>query len=298
MIMYQGDDEIQGIIDSFIANNSPIMSFTVDDVRFVHYYTSLCVYFPNNRSYCSGHPGLHRIWVMSSPEVVNVVERYFTSINSLYIADGHHRCESACHAYESFVNRGKPVPANMKYVMAYLYSVEELQVLPFHRCLRSMCGNEGFSEQLLAKLSDVCDITECDSDEVVKSSASELESMYLYLANSWRKLVIKPEYHLEDDPVRSLHIQILLDEILVPLLGDQLPMHLDYLPGKCSMEELSEMTDNNTYCCVFAVPGIPVEKIILISDAGMLLPPKVSEKEKDVVICILLFLFFLAGNLL
>ena len=37
----------------------------------------------------------HRVWVMADQEENDMICRVFTSINEIYIADGHHRCASA-----------------------------------------------------------------------------------------------------------------------------------------------------------------------------------------------------------
>ena len=41
----------------------------------------------------------------------------------------------------------------------------------------------------------------------------------LYIMDKWHKLTLKPEFRLLDDPVRSLDVQVLTDNVLDPILG-------------------------------------------------------------------------------
>lgn len=44
----------------------------------------------------SSNPSIHRAWVISADDDVARITEAFSAIDSLYIADGHHRTASAC----------------------------------------------------------------------------------------------------------------------------------------------------------------------------------------------------------
>jgi uncharacterized protein (DUF1015 family) len=84
----------------------------------------------------------HRLWTLREPELVKRVERAFAD-RQLFIADGHHRYETALH-YRERLRAAGPLaadhPANS--VMMHLIAEDDpgLVVLPIHRLLRGLDG--------------------------------------------------------------------------------------------------------------------------------------------------------------
>ncbi len=111
--LYEDAEKASGSVFSFCESNAPAASFVSEDG--------------------SGH----RIWAISDPEIIGAIKEIFNG-KTLYIADGHHRYETARN-YRDFM-RAAGAPAGEgahEYVMMYLSSMDDdgLTILPYHRLL-------------------------------------------------------------------------------------------------------------------------------------------------------------------
>ncbi|MBR5626651.1 MAG: DUF1015 domain-containing protein [Thermoguttaceae bacterium] len=95
---------------------------------------------------------IHRMWVVTDPEVIANVVREMGP-KPIFIADGHHRYETACNYRKQIAQMGplpKEHPAN--YVLMVCIAMEDtgLIVLPTHRLFRNVA--EFTQEDLIEKL--------------------------------------------------------------------------------------------------------------------------------------------------
>ena len=83
---------------------------------------------------------MHRMWSVSDLEIINQVSAVLAD-QPLYIADGHHRYETACNYADELIQKSaidKQHPAN--FVLAMCVSMEDpgMLVLPTHRLFRGL----------------------------------------------------------------------------------------------------------------------------------------------------------------
>ena len=106
--------------------------------------------------FTDGEGVTHRLWVVSDPETVAAVCGDFKD-RKLYIADGHHRYETALN-YRNWLREQGRATDNADHIMMMLVEMSHpgLTVFPTHRLVR---GLEGFDpEALLDKCGDCFDI--------------------------------------------------------------------------------------------------------------------------------------------
>jgi len=97
---------------------------------------------------------VHRIWPVSDVSVISAVSGQMTA-KPIFIADGHHRYETACNYRDQVAAGGKlppSHPANFVLMMCVGMSDEGMIVLPTHRLFRGLPPMT--SGQLAAKLGD------------------------------------------------------------------------------------------------------------------------------------------------
>jgi uncharacterized protein (DUF1015 family) len=97
----------------------------------------------------------HSMWVISDPAVVEKVTAILED-KPMFVADGHHRYETACNYRDFLIEQNGPLPIDhpANFVMTQLVSMNDpgMIVLPTHRLLR---GTPKFtSDELIAKLGD------------------------------------------------------------------------------------------------------------------------------------------------
>ncbi len=120
----------------------------------------------------------HLLWQIDNPEVITEVIN-FMSDQQLFIADGHHRYETACNfARENGVALGQDHPCG--YCLATLINMEDegLTVLPTHRLLHSL---PDFNEQeLLKKCAEYFKISEAKDLQACLKTMSEISGKNAY----------------------------------------------------------------------------------------------------------------------
>ena len=81
----------------------------------------------------------HRLWAITDETMIHTIQQRFTD-TKLYIADGHHRYETALNYRNERRAQGAPVGGSADYVMMMLVEMNHpgLVVFPTHRMLRGL----------------------------------------------------------------------------------------------------------------------------------------------------------------
>ncbi len=90
----------------------------------------------------------HRVWKLKDHAAE--IEEIFAGMDSLYIADGHHRAASACK-----VGRGESF-------LAVLFADEELAILPYNRAVKDLNGLS--QAEFLARAEESFAVTPADGE--------------------------------------------------------------------------------------------------------------------------------------
>jgi uncharacterized protein (DUF1015 family) len=104
----------------------------------------------------------HTVWrVEATQEVVDA----FREIDSLYIADGHHRIESALNARDILRAKNGSDTGNAPYdfVMAGMFPSEELHILPYNRIVKDVGGVS--RAEILERLKNEFDVEEVEASQ-------------------------------------------------------------------------------------------------------------------------------------
>ncbi len=97
---------------------------------------------------------VHRLWPMTDVAVISAVQKVMGP-KPLFIADGHHRYETACNYRDELAAKGSldtNHPANFVLMMCVSMSDPGLLVLPTHRLFRGLPSLT--AEEFIAKLGD------------------------------------------------------------------------------------------------------------------------------------------------
>lgn len=109
----------------------------------------------------------HRIWPVTNGQAVRQVRALMVD-KAIFIADGHHRYETALN-YRDLQRKqfpDAPATASFEYIMVYLSNMNQggLTILPTHRLLRTLGAWE--PARFLARAHTFFDITKYEADEV------------------------------------------------------------------------------------------------------------------------------------
>ena len=213
----------------------------------------------------------HQVWKMTDITLVENVRKAFEGIDSVYIADGHHRAASAVKVglKRRRENPGYTGNEEFNYFLSVLFPDEELMILPYNRVVKDLNGYT--QEEFLNKIKEKFDIAESDR----QVSPDKKGTFGMYLGGKWYKLTAHKDI-MSDDPVDGLDVADLQDNLLAPVLGIGDPKtdkRIDFVGGIRGLSELEKRCRED--CVVaFSMYATSIAELFAVADAGKLMPPK------------------------
>lgn len=213
----------------------------------------------------------HQVWKMTDITLVENVRKAFEGIDSVYIADGHHRAASAVKVglKRRRENPGYTGNEEFNYFLSVLFPDEELMILPYNRVVKDLNGYT--QEEFLNKIKEKFDIAESDR----QVSPDKKGTFGMYLGGKWYKLTAHKDI-MSDDPVDGLDVAVLQDNLLAPVLGIGDPKtdkRIDFVGGIRGFSELEKRCRED--CVVaFSMYATSIAELFAVADAGKLMPPK------------------------
>ena len=215
----------------------------------------------------------HNVWRICEEERIINIKKAFEEIESIYIADGHHRAASAVKVG---LKRRNEMPnytgeEEFNYFLTVLFPHDELMIMPYNRTVKDLNGVD--SEVFLSKVGENFDV------ELVGAtpySPNTKATFGMYLEGNWYKLSAKDAIRTITDPVAALDVSILQDYLLSPILGIEDPRtdkRIDFIGGIRGLGELEKRVSEDM-TVAFSMYPTSIEELFDVSDADMLMPPK------------------------
>ncbi|MBW6411534.1 DUF1015 domain-containing protein [Clostridium weizhouense] len=216
----------------------------------------------------------HIVWVIDNEIIINEIVELFKDVKNFYIADGHHRSASAVKVglkrRES--NPNYTGEEEFNYFLAVAFPDNDLMVMDYNRVVRDLNGLS--TDELMEKIQEKFIISESLNNESIKPNKKHTFGMYL--ENKWYLLEAKDGIYNADDPIDSLDVAILQDNILTPILGIEdvrTSDRIDFIGGIRGIKEL-ERRVNKDMKVAFSMYPTEVRDIMDVADIGEVMPPK------------------------
>jgi len=219
----------------------------------------------------TGKDGIrHTLYVINEPLKIREITRLFQEVPELYIADGHNRCAAALEVAEELAKRPKQTGREeYNYVLSVIFPDTMLHILAYNRVVRDLNGLT--AEKFLAKVAEKFAVEK--AARPVEPNTHHVFGMYV--AGQWYKLTSLPETFDEADPVGSLDVSILQNNILVPVLGIKDPKadpRLGFVGGNKGVKALAETVDMGDETVAFSLYPTSMEQLMKVADAGLVMP--------------------------
>ena len=215
----------------------------------------------------------HFVWRIAEKERIEAIQKAFAEIDSIYIADGHHRAASAVKVglkrrKEQQNYSGKE---EFNYFLSVLFPHDQLMILPYNRAVKNL---NGFSEEdFLKKLEDHFTVEFLGDQPFAPQKKA---TFGMYLKQGWYCLSAKPFLQEITDPVAALDVSLLQDYLLWPILGIEDPRidkRIDFIGGVRGLKELERRVSEDM-TVAFSMYPTSIQELFCVSDAGRLMPPK------------------------
>lgn len=215
---------------------------------------------------------IHQFWVIDNKGDQNAITEEFSKMDSLYIADGHHR--SAAAARVGAEKGEKEGRGEHDYYMAVCFPAEQLTILDYNRVVKDL---NGLSEEDFLKALEKNFTVACKGEENYRPQ--KMHEFSLYVGGKWYSLEAKPGTFNENDPIGVLDVDIssrlILDEILniKDLRSDK---RIDFVGGLRGLGELKRRVDSGEMKMALALYPVSMQQIMDIADSGNIMPPKAT----------------------
>lgn len=223
--------------------------------------------------------GAHEIFRIGDENSVAAIERLFSGVGELYIADGHHRAKAAVNVANQRIKAGTSGPESGRF-LAVLFAHDNVKIHGYSRLVRDL---NGFSpDTFLSRIKDVFEVTEYDGVDACgyqippqRPASPGDHVLHMYLSGTWYEC--KAGAIPGTDPIDALDVSFLQTHVLGKILGISDPRgdpRLQYLGGARPIADLEETVDRGDCAVAFSIQPVKVETVIGIADAGRVMPPK------------------------
>ncbi len=200
----------------------------------------------------------HSIWVIDNPEKTAALHYLLNNIDSVYIADGHHRAASSAQLathYPELVTVGK--------MLGFFLSDANIDLLAYHRLLK--VENQGSVLELLSTYF-----------EIQENAFTHRHRFHyeIFHEKKWYHLYLKKEYHSED----LLDVEIASSYIINIIYDEQCNLRTDkrvkFLPDKYTKQELENKVEDFNCNTILLLPALTLPHFFKYVNKGNTMPPK------------------------
>jgi uncharacterized protein (DUF1015 family) len=196
----------------------------------------------------------------------------FAEVPALYVADGHHRIESARLARQKIAEKNSEHTGaeDYNFVVAGVFPSEDLKILAYNRVVKDQNGLT--EEEFLQEISENFTVSKTGEKE-----PSSRGNFCMYLGGKWFHLRFAVNFIREPTAIQRLDVSILQNYILKPILGIDDPRtneRIAFVGGGRGTKELEKMVDSGDVKVAFSMFPTTMDDLFAVSDMNEIMPPK------------------------
>jgi uncharacterized protein (DUF1015 family) len=219
----------------------------------------------------------HLLWVVDDPAHVDAVRRALAGAR-LYIADGHHRYETAAAYAAERAAAGDGPDADSQFALVYLCDAADpgISLLPTHRLLLPRPGVAFSLDDLWMRLDDRWDVAPSDDLAAAGAAAAaqrEDRHAFAVRARDGAAVLSRPRRQASS-PREALDVVVLQDEVLGPAGADADAIREGALGYTRSLTEVDSAVATGDAVLGFVVNAATTAQMIAVADAGEVMPQK------------------------
>jgi uncharacterized protein (DUF1015 family) len=211
---------------------------------------------------------VHSIWVINTISTIDILTNLFREkIPFTYIADGHHRAASAAKVYSEM-----PGNEEAAWFLTTIFPANQLAILDYNRIVKDLNGLD--EQTLVEKIGEKFSVGKAEAPV----SPKEPREFGMYIGKSWYRLLAKPGTW-RNDPVGTLDVTILQENLLQPLLGVGDPRtdtRIDFIGGIRGLGELEKRVNGGEAAVAFSLYPVTIQQLFDIADSSNVMPPKTT----------------------
>lgn len=215
----------------------------------------------------------HTMWVIDDEIKIKNLQKAFSDIKNLYIADGHHRNAAAAKVanIKKEQNPNHTGKEEYNFYLAVMFPETQLEIMDYNRVVKDLAGMT--KDEFLREIKKEFILEK--TDNMNKAKPTEFHSFGMYLDGQWYKLYAKDVN--ECDIIENLDVSVLQEKVLKPILkiGDiTTDKRIDFIGGIRGLDELENKVNSNEWAVAFALYPTSIEQLMQVADENKIMPPK------------------------
>ena len=216
----------------------------------------------------------HYLWKIEDEATLKIIQQEFKSMETIYIADGHHRSSSSYLLSKDLkeANPNHNGTEAYNYFMSFLIPESELRIHEFNRLVKDLNGLT--KEEFLIQLDTAFRI---ENRGEIPYKPTKKHHFSMYLDGEFYSLYLRKANYKIENALDALDAQLLYKTILQPILGIndlRNDARIEYLNGKKDIINLKSAVDSKDFAVGFGMVPVTIQEIKQIADDGLKMPPK------------------------
>ena len=229
---------------------------------------------------------IHKLWRLNDPQAINLISNQMQE-RKVYIADGHHRYETALAYHKEYGSQVK----DSGHVLMFLTNLdsESLSLYPIHRQVK--CPDLFNQDQFLEKISEFFEVEEIPkgaSANQIRNTLKEQEGIVfgVCLGSGNNKILrlkdtknILPHLTSDEPPeLQELGVSQLHTLVLKYILGidTKKPESQNHISYTVNIDEAMKNIDEGKFDLAFFINPTPIMQVRSLAEKGIRLPQKAT----------------------
>ena len=224
----------------------------------------------------------HTVWKINNPDLANKIKEKFNEQKKIYVADGHHRIESALVLRENLTkaNINHTGDELYNFILSAIFPISQAQILEYNRIVKNV---KKFKKHIIPKIEKNFIVREINRFEKPTTKGNFI----IYAKNKWYK--VKPKEKLLKlhrkniiEQLDSYIIQEYIFKEIFKIKNVRKSHKLAYMPGSKTLEYLIEITEKEEGVA-FILPPVKIDDMITIANQKQIVPPKTTWFEPKIL---------------
>ncbi|UTW62590.1 DUF1015 domain-containing protein [bacterium SCSIO 12741] len=232
--------------------------------------------------FLSSNGANHELWLIQNPEDIQTIQAEYNSFDSLYIADGHHRCASSNLLGQQKRQENPDYTGQEKYnyLMSYIIPESQLWIMEFNRMVEDLNGLS--RDEFLDQVRDYFEVSEYKGKKFKPKGYNQIG---MYLEGQWYALDAKIGTFDVNHPVEKLDVSILSNNLLDPILGIsdlRTDKRVHFVAGDEPLVNMTRQVDSGKMKVAFCLHPITLKQLKEVADNHQYMPPKSTYIEPKI----------------
>lgn len=213
----------------------------------------------------------HKLWRIDDDKIMQELIDHFAQLDALYVADGHHRSAAGTAVAKTWRERDPQLAKDheVNFFLSVIFPDNQMKILDYNRVVKDLHALP--IDDFLRRVSEHFVVEKSD-----QKSPQQRHDFGMYIDGQWYQLRAKRDSFDSKDPVASLDVSILQNNLLAPILGIGDPRsdkRIDFVGGIRGVDELERRCSLDMRLA-FAMFPTSMAELMHIADTGRMMPPK------------------------